>query len=151
MTLSHIRSQAIRSFSCLALYLPWVTSPRILTRASVMIVPEADQVNTSICPGVSIKTYLCQKRPLEKFLLMHSERYSIPQNINIWLLKTEITPSHFQVSLLPIALKVHTTFPGVLFNVQYSGSLAGAAIHHCCKWSQRKLTVLETHCIKNER
>lgn len=31
-----------------------------LTRASVMIVPEADQVNTSICPGVSIKTYLKQ-------------------------------------------------------------------------------------------
>lgn len=25
-----------------------------------MMVPEADQVNTSICPGVSIKTYLRQ-------------------------------------------------------------------------------------------
>lgn len=27
-------------------------------RASVMTAPEADQVNASICPGVSIKTYL---------------------------------------------------------------------------------------------
>lgn len=32
-----------------------------------MIVPEADQVNTSICPGVSIKTYLSQERPLKKY------------------------------------------------------------------------------------
>lgn len=28
------------------------------TRASVMMVPDADQVKTSICPGVSISTYL---------------------------------------------------------------------------------------------
>lgn len=28
------------------------------TRVSVMMVPDADQVNTSICPGVSINTYL---------------------------------------------------------------------------------------------
>uniref|UniRef100_A0A0E9RC25 Uncharacterized protein n=1 Tax=Anguilla anguilla TaxID=7936 RepID=A0A0E9RC25_ANGAN len=26
-------------------------------RASVMMVPEADQVKTSICPGVSMRTY----------------------------------------------------------------------------------------------
>ena len=29
-----------------------------LTRASVMMFPEADHVKTSICPGVSINTYL---------------------------------------------------------------------------------------------
>lgn len=32
------------------------------TRASVIIVPDADHVNTSICPGVSIKTCLHTKK-----------------------------------------------------------------------------------------
>ena len=32
-----------------------------------MIVPEADHVKTSICPGVSIKTYLYQEQPFEKY------------------------------------------------------------------------------------
>jgi hypothetical protein len=34
------------------------TASEKLTRVSVMIEPEADHVNTSICPGVSNNTYL---------------------------------------------------------------------------------------------
>lgn len=34
---------------------------KALTRDSVIMEPEADQVKTSICPGVSIRTYLQQK------------------------------------------------------------------------------------------
>lgn len=42
------------------------------TRASVMMVPDADQVNTSICPGVSIKTYLQTKLWCMRSALIHT-------------------------------------------------------------------------------
>lgn len=46
---------------------------QVLTRASVMMVPEADQVKTSICPGVSIRTYLQG----EEFVLSHTQATQI--------------------------------------------------------------------------
>lgn len=98
-TPSHTRSHAIkRCLTSLALQLLPVTSPTILTRASVMIVPEADHVNTSICPGVSIKTYLCQERPLKKYYTCATLKDSpTHKTLRIWLSGTGITSSHCQV------------------------------------------------------
>ena len=106
-----------------------------------------EYLNLSRCVNQDIPV---SKKIIKEVLLLHSERYSRPQNINIWAFKTR-NNLPCQVSYLPIAIKVKTTFPLALVSVQYSGSMARAAIHQCCKQSQRKLIVFEIHCIKNER
>ena len=59
---SHVAEELLRSAH---------KTPRQLTSVSVMMVPEADQVNTSICPGVSKITYLDMTCDASKHMHIH--------------------------------------------------------------------------------